>query len=72
MYAIMVLQRTKESIKGGVKVKVIEKRTQNSSSLFVVIPKDVAQQVGLKKGDDVFVGLNNKKEIVIKKQRKEQ
>ena len=57
--------------KGGENMKLVENKSQTSSKLVVTIPKDIVIRLGLKKGDDVIFTLNNKNEIVIKRQRKE-
>lgn len=52
-------------------MKLVEHKSQTSSKIIVTIPKDIVQQLGLKKGEDVIVTLNGRNEIVIKRQRKE-
>lgn len=50
-------------------MKIYEKKNQNNSkSLMVTIPKEICICLGLKKGDDVIINLDEKnKAIVIKK-----
>lgn len=50
-------------------MKIYEKKNQNNSkSLMVTIPKEIGICLGLKKGDDVIINLDEKnKAIVIKK-----
>lgn len=48
-------------------MKVCEKKSRNSSSIFIVIPKAQAKMADIKSGDEVAVQVNTKKEIVIKK-----
>lgn len=52
-------------------MKLVENKSSTSSKLVVTIPKDIVQELGLKKGDDMFITINSRKEIVMRKQRKE-
>lgn len=48
-------------------MKVCEKKSRTSSSVFIVIPKPQAKMADLKCGDEVAVQVNSRKEIIIKK-----
>ena len=49
-------------------MKVCEKKSKTSKSLYVVIPQDQLKLAGINKGDDVCViGDERKKQIIIKR-----
>ena len=48
-------------------MKICEKKSNTGKSFYVTLPEAHMQMAQLKKGDNVSVQTNNKKEIVIKK-----
>lgn len=48
-------------------MKLVEQKSNTGTKLIVTIPKDIVQQLGLTKGDEVVFNVNAKKEIVIRK-----